>query len=395
MSSSARAEPSPGWRIGSLGGTPVYLGRSWPVIAVFIVVAFGPALGRADRGPAYGFLLAGAYALLLLVSVLVHEAAHALAARRQGHRVDRIVADVWGGHTVYDSTGATPGATALIAFVGPLSNLLLAGLGWVVYAFVTNETASTLLGVVTTANLLVGLFNLLPGLPMDGGQIVSSLVWKATGRRGTGLVVAGWLGRVVAIGTVAWFVARPLVEGRTDDLFGYAFPFIIGFFLWRGASGAIRAGQITEATASPAVDVLEPLLLVRASEPVSQVDRALADHLAGAAAGGGAGGGATWVAGTDAAGWPYAVLDADAAAAVPRETRASTPVSAVVVSQPQSWVVPLTKSAVLTDLVRVMSERSLSLAVVVDESTREVLGMATAERINAVVGAELARRGRR
>ena len=65
------------------------------------------------------------------------------------------------------------------------------------------------------------------------------------------------------------------------------------------------------------------------------------------------------------------------------------------VAQPAGWVVALVGDAVLTDLIRVMSERDLSLAVVVDEQTRELKGLADAERINEVVGAELARRGRR
>ena len=67
--------------------------------------------------------------MLLLVSVLVHEASHALAALWRGHPVSRIVADVWGGHTVYDATRSSPTTTALVAVVGPLSNLVLAGAG--------------------------------------------------------------------------------------------------------------------------------------------------------------------------------------------------------------------------------------------------------------------------
>ncbi|NUR80651.1 MAG: peptidase M50, partial [Dermatophilaceae bacterium] len=263
MSTPARRPgPSHGWRIGSLAGTPVYLGRSWPLIAALIVVVFGPNLARADRGPAYGYLLAGGYAVLLLVSVLVHEAAHALAAQWRGHPVSRIVADVWGGHTVYDATRSSPGTTALVAVVGPLSNLLLAALVWGVHALTTNETALTLLGIVAVANLLVGLFNLLPGLPLDGGQIVSALVWRATGSKGRGLVAAGWLGRVVAVLTVAWFALRPLVEGRSPDVFDIVWPVAIAFFLWQGATAAVRAGHIHEVTSGLATDVLEPVVLV-------------------------------------------------------------------------------------------------------------------------------------
>ena len=161
MSTPAGRRSPHGWQIGSLAGSPVYLGRSWPVIAVVIVVVFGPNLARPDRGPEYGYLAAAGYALLLLLSVLVHEAAHALAARWRGHPVDRIVADVWGGHTVYDATRTSPGSTALIAVVGPLANLALAVVGLLLQSVTTNDTALLLLTIITYANLLVGLFNLL------------------------------------------------------------------------------------------------------------------------------------------------------------------------------------------------------------------------------------------
>lgn len=381
MSTPVRPAAAHGWRIGSLAGIPVYLGRSWPIIAVLIVVVFGPNLSRPDRGASYGYLLAVGYAVLLLVSVLVHEASHALAALWRGHPVSRIVIDVWGGHTVYDATRSSPTTTALVAVVGPLSNLVLAGAVWGVRALTTNETALTLLGIVAFANLLVGLFNLLPGLPLDGGQIVSALVWWATGSKGRGLVAAGWLGRVVAVLTVAWFALRPLAEGRSPEIFDLVWPMAIAFFLWQGASGAVRSGHIHEATAGLATDVLEPLSLVAGTTSLVQVEAELA---AGA-----------WVAAADPTGWPLGVVDADSAAAVPTEGRDRTAIASVTVAQPAAWVVALPADAVLTDLIQVMSARELSLAVVVDEATRDIRGLASAERINAVVGAGLSRRGRR
>ena len=384
-----------GWQIGSLAGSPVYLGRSWPVIAVVIVVVFGPNLARPDRGSEYGYLAAAGYALLLLLSVLVHEAAHALAARWRGHPVDRIVADVWGGHTVYDATRTSPGSTALIAVVGPLANLALAVVGLLLQSVTTNDTALLLLTIITYANLFVGLFNLLPGLPLDGGQIVSALVWRVTGRRGSGFVVAGWLGRVVALATVAWFVVVPFVRGEPGDAFGMIFPIVIAAFLWQGATGAIQAGRIHEATAQPAAEVLEPLVVVAATTTLAQVDEALVSGALRPIPARQVADGQLWLATSDDRGWPVGVVEPGATQAVPPEARARTALSAVTVAQPGAWVVALSPTDVLTDLIRVMSERSLSYAVVVDSSTRSVLGLATAERINAVVGAQLARRGRR
>jgi Zn-dependent protease len=395
MSTPAGRRSPHGWQIGSLAGSPVYLGRSWPVIAVVIVVVFGPNLARPERGPEYGYLAAAGYALLLLLSVLVHEAAHALAARWRGHPVSRIVADVWGGHTVYDDTRTSPGATALIAVVGPLANLALAAVGMLLQTVTTNDTALLLLTIITYANLLVGLFNLLPGLPLDGGQIVSAVVWRVTGRRGAGFVVAGWLGRVVALATVGWFVVVPFVRGEPGDAFGMIFPIVIAAFLWQGATGAIRAGRIHEATAQPAADVLEPLVVVAATTTLAQVDAALASGALRPNPPRRGPDSQVWLATSDDRGWPVGVVEPGATEAVPVEARPRTALAAVTIAQPGAWVVAMSPTDVLTDLIRVMSERSLSYAVVVDSATRSVLGLATAERINEVVGAQLARRGRR
>src|SRR5665647_1121550 len=130
-STQASTSPAPGWRLATIGGVPVYIGSSWPIIAVLIVATFGPQI--ADRRPYLGpgaYAVAAAYAVLLLISVLAHEAAHAVVATRSGYRVNRVVADLWGGHTASDSSSARPGASALVAIAGPAANGLLALIGW-------------------------------------------------------------------------------------------------------------------------------------------------------------------------------------------------------------------------------------------------------------------------
>ncbi|MDN5789388.1 MAG: site-2 protease family protein [Micrococcales bacterium] len=378
---SAADRSAHGWRIGRLAGTPVYLGRSWPIVAVVIVALFAPPLARA-AGMVYGILVALAYAVLLLVSVLVHEAAHASAARWSGHPVDRIVADVWGGHTVYDATRSTPGTTALVAVVGPLANLALAGLGYLLQGSIAPGTTLSLLTVVVTfANLLVGLFNLLPGLPLDGGQILSSAVWALTGSKGRGLAVAGWSGRAVAALGVAWALGWPLLHGSRPDLTTLIWAGLIGVFLWRGASAAIQSGHIYEVTSGPIDPVLDSAALISAEATIAQaIDVVRAT-------------GAAVIVATDVSGWPVGVIDRQAAASVSPEVVAAARVSAVVLAQPPAWVIALGEGAVLTDVVRVMGERELSLAVLVDEESRRLRGVVRAERVNEVVGAALARRG--
>ena len=128
--------------------------------------------------------------------------------------------------------------------------------------------------------------------------------------------------------------------------------------------------------------MLEPLSLVAGTTSLVQVE---AEH-------------GRWTPGwrrPTPPGGPSASSTRHSAAAVPAEGRDRTAIASVTVAQPAAWVVALPADAVLTDLIQVMSERELSLAVVVDEATRDIRGLASAERINAVVGAGLSRRGRR
>jgi hypothetical protein len=198
------------------------------------------------------------------------------------------------------------------------------------------------------------------------------------------------------VGSVLWFVGKPLLEGERPTVLALLVTGMIAVFLWRGANASIRSGEIHDATSGPASGVLEPLVVVSAETTLAQVEQGLATgawSLGGAVTSSREGD--PWVAAAAPNGWPLGVLDEEAVAAVPAEARSHTPISAVTLTQPSSWIVALPDSAVLTDLIRVMSERELSLAVVVDDQSRHVQGLASAERINAVVGAELARRGKR
>ena len=261
---------SPGLKIATLRGVPVYIGRSWPIIALVIVALFGPQVARLH--PEWGagaYLLAAAYAVLLLVSVLAHEAAHAVVGQACGYRVNRIVADLWGGHTAYDSPDATPGHSALVAVVGPLTNLVLAGAGWFALTQSGGDGAGHLLLLAFTfSNGFVGLFNLLPGLPLDGGFIVDALVWKVTGSRAKGMKAAGWCGRIVAVAVVLWALVPVLRgEGSTWNLMWFA---LIAMFLWRGASTAVTVGTNREFLSGIRVaQVMRPAVSAAADTPVS------------------------------------------------------------------------------------------------------------------------------
>ena len=318
MSSSA-----PGWLIGTLRGVPIYIGRSWPVIALIVVVTFGPLVRNAypDLGN-QSYIVALLYALLLLVSVLVHEAAHALVGQWRGYQVRQVVADLWGGHTAYDSDDSSPLSSALVAIVGPLANAVLALVGYGLLQVTDDGVPRLLVYAFTFSNAFVAAFNMLPGLPLDGGFLVDALVWQLTGSRHKGLLVAGWCGRLVAVIVVAWVVVRPLLAGDEPNAFYVLWTVLIGGFLWMGAGNAISRAKAGLLFAQVRVrDVIRPAAVAPDRTPLTEL-LSNADTVV-----------------LDSAGRPWGLVPAAQLQSVP--PTATAPASALAQVQPQGWVAPV------------------------------------------------------
>ncbi len=258
----------------------MYIGSSWFVIAGMLVLFLGPQIGRTVPGlgwASYGAALL--YALLLLASVLLHEFSHALAARKFGYRVDRIVADLLGGHTVYQATSPSPGRQAWIAFVGPLSNGLLAVAGGIAAWYVEDPLAWVLIGALTWTNGFVALFNLLPGLPLDGGHVVEALVWKITGKRHRGMAVAGWLGRGVVVALVGYVLWSALRSPGGPSLWNVMILALLGAYLWAGSSDAIKGSKVLASLGRLDLSrLLHPVRLMRVTAPLRELPEAGPDE---------------------------------------------------------------------------------------------------------------------
>ena len=309
-------------RLGTIAGAPVRLSWSWLLIAAVITLAFGPQIQRAlpaIGSVAYGVALG--YAVLLALSVLVHEAAHALTGRAFGQRTEEIALTLWGGHTQFRSPSARPLDTVLTAMAGPAANLVLAGLAHLAARAVPGPSVPALLLEVTVwANLLLAAFNALPGTPLDGGRMVESAVWAATGSRARGVEAAGWAGRVVAVGVLAAVLGPPILAGRAPDLFVVVLAAWVALTLWRGADDAVRHGSWSRR--------LETLRLEQVEAPAV----ALPEHLSVAEALAQADDGRRAVVAVDGAGRPRGVLDLTAAAALTPARRTTTALAAVAVA---------------------------------------------------------------
>jgi Zn-dependent protease len=226
-------------------GIPVYVSPTWSIVAIVITVMFEPTAVRLVDRP-FSYVVAFAYAVLLYASVLVHELSHSVVARWFGLPVRAITLHVLGGVSEIEREPRTPGREFLVAAAGPLLSLVLAGGGYAVLQWVALPPVGELLTeALTVANLIVGVFNLLPGLPLDGGRIVRAGVWKLTGRQRTATVVAGWTGRAVALAVLA-LGALLSVSGGGNRWLTVLWGALVASFIWVGASEAIRAAKFRD-----------------------------------------------------------------------------------------------------------------------------------------------------
>lgn len=320
-----------GIRLGSVLGAPVLLMPSWFLIALLITVSYTPmARVRLPDAGELAILVAFGAALLLLLSVFLHELAHALAARAVGTPPSHIVLDLWGGHTAFDADLTTPARSALVSVVGPATNAALALFGWLVRpAADPGGVAELLLIGLIYSNAIVAVFNALPGLPLDGGRALEALVWKLTGDRGAGTIAAAWTGRAVAAGLAFWAVGRPLLQGRTPSLITGIWMLLIAWMLWQGATAALTIGHWRRRAPGLSVQALaRPAAGLPVLSPLSEV----VAHARSV--------GAAEIVLLDDGARPVGVVDHTALASVPADRLPVTPARAVARVLPPQATVP-------------------------------------------------------
>lgn len=220
-----------GWRIGSLFGIPLLIDYSWFVILALATSEY--ASSYRLWGPALSWSAGFAIAMLLFCSVLLHELGHSLAAMSQGIKVNSITLFLFGGMASIESESKTPGQAFQVAIAGPLVSFaifFILGLG----SQVLPQTSLLAIVVerVAEINLVLGLFNLIPGLPLDGGQVLKAAIWKITGSRFAGVRWAAKTGQVLGGLAIAFGLTVCLLSRE----FGGLWIALIGWFAIRNAS---------------------------------------------------------------------------------------------------------------------------------------------------------------
>ncbi|WP_030274198.1 site-2 protease family protein [Streptomyces sp. NRRL B-24484] len=284
-----RPEPRGGILMGRPFGVPVYVTPSWFVIAALITWVFGGRLSEVlpELG-ATRYLVSFSFAVAFYASVLVHELAHTVVALRYRLSVRRIQLQFFGGVSEIEKEAETPAREFWLAFVGPLLSLVLGGVFYVALTAVDTDTVpGVLLAGLMVSNLVVAAFNLLPGLPLDGGRMLRAVVWGITGRPMAGTVAAAWVGRGLALlvlfGLPLYSASRDPQQSTTDSLIDGVLAAVLAVIIWNGASGAVRNARLREALPRLALrDLARRFVEVPADTPLGEALRRAREAQAGA-----------------------------------------------------------------------------------------------------------------
>ena len=272
-------DPDGGLRLFRVGNVPVLLAPSWWIGSIVVTALYASMIGQLL--PGIGVLgalaLAASFAILLGASVLAHELGHCVVALRYGLPVRRLRLFLLGGISEVGRSPTKPAQEGLIAAAGPAVSIVLALVFGATLLVVPEGGPIWLLLLETTlANAAVAVFNLLPGLPLDGGRMLRAAIWGLTGKRGTGTRMAVVGGGIVAGLLLLWAALR-LVQGSQDRWLWLGVCVVTAWFVIAGArSELVSELQRSWPEGVTLADLVRPVLQLPAESPV-------ADALAAAA----------------------------------------------------------------------------------------------------------------
>jgi Zn-dependent protease/CBS domain-containing protein len=232
-----------GFRLGYISGFEIRVDLSWLLIFFLVLwtlsVSFFPVTYPGLENTTY-FIMGIVATLLFFASLLAHELSHSFVARAKGIPVEGITLFIFGGVSRTRMDAETPGDEFQIAIVGPLTSILLAGLfGLIWYISISAGWSVVVTGIASylaSINLILAIFNMLPGFPLDGGRVFRSLIWQYTGnqRKATQIASTGgkWLGfLLIALGIWQMF---------NFGILGGLWLILIGWFLYSAAEASYQ-----------------------------------------------------------------------------------------------------------------------------------------------------------
>jgi Zn-dependent protease/CBS domain-containing protein len=221
------------------------------------------------------YLVAAVFVVLLYASVLMHELSHSLVARSFHLPIRRILLYPLGGISEIEQEPQTPAREFAVSAAGPALSLVLAAIGYALSLAVPDGTiGGEIVRQLWWANLVVGLFNLLPGLPLDGGRMLRAVIWQFTKKPATSTIAAAWAGRVLAIALLIVPFATAASRKDSDYMTTALWFAVIAAFMWIGATQAIRATRFRERVpALQARRLARKAISVSASTPLAEAVR--------------------------------------------------------------------------------------------------------------------------
>jgi Zn-dependent protease len=316
----SQSDRRPGLAVGRVLGVPVHLNVSMVLLAVLVTVMYGEFVRRQlGLSQLTGYAVGFGFVVCLLGSVLLHELGHALTARHYGIEVRGITLELLGGYTEMDRDAPSPRVDLVVSLAGPVVSLVLGLAAVLATITLPDRTLPHQFAVqLAFSNLIVAVFNILPGLPLDGGRALRAIVWALTRDRHRGTEVAGWAGRAIALGTAA-LVALLTVLGVLAPV-GLGLMLLVTLTLWQGAGQSIRVARISRRF--PLIELsrlARPVFPVLTGTPLAEAQRRAAE----------AGQPAAVLGVADSSGRLVALVDRVAADAVPVPRRPWVAVDAV------------------------------------------------------------------
>jgi Zn-dependent protease len=249
-------------RIGNLFGIPFFINPSWFFVLALVTWSYGSGLTQfPELTGVMPWLLGLVTALLLFSSVIAHELGHSFVAIAQGIPVKSITLFIFGGLATLEKESETPLQAFLVAIAGPVVSLLLFGLFTVVASTAPLTTPlQAIISLVAYINLVLAAFNMIPGLPLDGGNVLKAIVWKVTGNPNKGVIIAGRVGQVFGWMAIALGILSIIGVSQVGSIW----TLLIGTFLLQNAGFAAQSAtvqdKLSQYTAADAVIADSPIV---------------------------------------------------------------------------------------------------------------------------------------